>query len=110
MHLMFGTLVLNWSSITIRPRKLTCYADLFEVEPLDVWPTANGHDHDVRLELAFYVNTPSWKRARGKRTESCFPSLAASVVTNTFPSFFSAERTLVPNLNLIPCFVKDFWS
>jgi hypothetical protein len=45
---MFGTLVLNWSSITMRPRESTTF---FEVEAFDVWPAADGDEHNIGFEL-----------------------------------------------------------
>ena len=55
------------------------------------------------------VNT-SYEGYKRARTVSCFPSFAASVLTMTFPSCFSAESTLVLSLNLKPCLVNDFWN
>lgn len=45
-----------------------------------------------------------------QHTVSSLPPFAASVLMKTLPSFFSAERTLVFNMNFRPCFWRERWN
>ena len=51
INMKFGMLLLNRSSITMRPRELTSITDAFEVEVFDVWPAADSDEYHIGLEL-----------------------------------------------------------
>ena len=91
------------------PARINFDANFFEAEAIDIWSATDSDKDNIGLNLWARLN-PHTTRMQELLTVSCFPSFAASVVTMTFPSFFSAERTFVFNLNLRPCLVSDFWN
>jgi hypothetical protein len=91
------------------PSRVDLDANVFKAKAIDVWSTTNRNEDNICLEL-LYKSILVMKDNKRARTVSCFPSFAASVLTMTFPSCFSAESTLVLSLNLKPCLVNDFWN
>lgn len=80
-----------------------------KIETIRIGTTTNSNKNDIGLELKDkYDSLVRWENSR--RTVSCLPSLADSAVIKTFPSFFSADRTLVLSLNLSPCLFNSRWN
>ena len=87
----------------------------FDAKTFDVGSTADSDKYIVCFKLRRGMRESSFSRKKRNKTivvthRVLLPSLAASVVTITFPFFFSAESTLVLSLNLSLCFVSDFWN
>ncbi len=51
------------------PARIDFDADVFEVEALDIWPTADSNENNIGLELRDFRLRPRWQRhMRGLRT------------------------------------------
>lgn len=56
------------------PARIDLNTDIFEVEAFDVWPAADGDEHNIGFELYKYsITLPDCKRENWElRTVSCF--------------------------------------
>mmetsp|Transcript_23077 Transcript_23077/g.52055 ORF Transcript_23077/g.52055 Transcript_23077/m.52055 type:complete len:273 (+) Transcript_23077:693-1511(+) len=88
-----GTLVLKWSSTSMRPSR-------------SVWmPSASSPRPSV------YGRRPMATRQASASSSEALPFFTSSTVNFTFPPSTVAPVTLVPSLNLMPCFfiiVRNF--